>query len=642
MFLRAPLFRLSRGLFLCATIALTANTYAQQENASQENLPEEEALDGDEALESVRTFFLTNPSGALIDPMLRRTADLQATLESFGRFRSIFLPAISAIHAKANQKIADDLAAARRKIRHNSTKTLEDRALILEGKLQLAQKFQSILGNWQVVADALYDKEAFQELIDQAKSLIETGISHDLKPSWMEASRLAGFSNSMSEHPAGHGIDLSAAVKIVPRGPSFLHGQYRERHGAHTRPVMEMDRHHGSSNPDVKMANWGNIISKALQVPLHRGYEPFMQGNYTGALAEVAAHPEEIGAMKLYEDARNEAIEASRGFFWVFYLLGEGESTLAYDAFVKAIGDMNAASRRLRKLIQLVPDGSFYLYTFQNLVSLPLFVLDFKEGYLETIQAMWVSLNKQQPGSSSYYAQMLALTNKVFEPALGSLYLMVYGFGTKPRAGWAMGHAHHTYNIVQYLTYALPQLLNHYKGFVDTALDKVGLSHDSSYRLPVTAASMLGGHFALVALYAGKMGVGPQRAVRLYAPYAVKVLLIDALSSNVLTTALGRPVNLLTSIPATSVVAVLAGARALAANAHHTGHGHGHHSDATQTHGSATASASTHAAAVPAVRRMSVMRVLPLMVGALAFDFRGALTSLWSDGSSAAEDADEL
>ncbi len=608
MFLRAPLLRLSRGLLFCATIALTTNTHAQ--DIPIEDVPIEVGSNEEkdmQAMEAVRSFFLANPSGALISPMLSRLADLKPSIDSFGRFRHIFLPAIRAIQSKAHKKITEDLTTARRKVKHNSTRTLEERVEVLEVKQELSKDFSLILENWQKIAEAHFDKHSFQEVINQAKTLTETELCRDLKAHWMEAGRVAGFSNSMSEHPAGHGLDLGAAVKLVPRGPSFLYGQDRESfHGKARRPVMEMDRHHGGSNPDVKMANWGNIFSKVFQVPLHRGYQPFINGNYSGAAAEILAHRDEIGLIKLYEDAQNEAIEASRGVFWVFYLLGEGETTLAYDAFIKAIGDMNASSRRLRKLIQLLPNGSFWLYSFQNLASLPLFALDFNEGYLETIQAMWASLAKQQPGTSAYYAQMMTLTNKVFEPAIGSLYLLVYGFGNKPRTGWAMSRAHHTYNLIQYVTYALPQLLNHYKSFADSALDKVGLTHDSSYRLPVTAASVIGSHLFLVAVYNGRMGERPQHAVRTYAPYAVKVLLIDTLSSSVLTTALGRPINLIRSVPATAVLAILAGARNLAGGG------------------------------------IGGMRALPLFVGALAYDFRDAAKSLWQTNSPSQDTTDEL
>lgn len=69
----------------------------------------------------------------------------------------------------------------------------------------------------------------------------------------------------------------------------------------------------------------------------------------------------------------------------------------------------------------------------------------------------------------------MTLAIKVFEPILCAFHLTIFGFGRDIRPGWEHGFVRQAYNLVQYVTYALPQTVLHEKILADKIIDALGI-----------------------------------------------------------------------------------------------------------------------------------------------------------------------
>lgn len=392
-------------------------------------------------------------------------------------------------------------------------------ALLPQDKLLVEFLSQALMAgnkNHSAVVDTWVSKTQL-DIIKDAKELVAGDDLKRLEHHWIKSNRLTGFSNSLSKHTAAHGVDLQAMLKLLPEGPLL---QCTLGH-------MEMNRHSPDTNALVKMSNWGAVMSTALQVPLYAGLEQVQAGNFSGALAEIAAHRDQVGVFILAKDFTDEIAEAFRELYWFYLLSVYQERYLAYKAGVGWLGDLHTGSRKLRKFINLIPSGHALGITFQNALAVPLFVLDFKDGYLYSIQDRYESLMKRELGSGEYYSEAMSLLLKVVEPALATSHLIVFGFGKKPKAGFGGGYLHQAQNFLQYSTFALPQAWLHCR-----VLSKVLTQSEIAPLLPFAAIGML---------YRGWFGKSAMESVKYAAPTGLKVILAESLLSSVIGAAAGDP-----------------------------------------------------------------------------------------------------
>lgn len=472
---------------------------------------------------SLFAYFESRPAGSLIQPFLERISTTGESAQDLHNIRVLLIPAIVAGNQHTIAKLEKDIV---RLTKEGNTKGVESRKIALD----FAKRLDDMAKSW---AD-----KSLTAMAEEATEFLTLIKDTELSAQWIAANRLAGFTNSLSTHVTSHGVDLQAATKMAPNGIMLLYGQNQatDHHGKKVN-LYEMHRHLGANNELVKYASWGNIFATGLKVPAHYGAESFKAGNYTQALKDIYAHSDEFGALKLYDDGKNEVTEALRGLFWVSMLVSHKEMTLAKDATIKWIGELGPASRRLRKFIQLNPHGNLYLFTFQNSIAVPMFVLDFKEGYLGVLWEQWESLQQKEPWTGDYYAEALNMALTSVTPFMAALHLYIFGFGKNLRDGMEGCYAHLLYNFFQYITYGLIQSYFHINMFSGWVASHFTAEAGARAIAHVTAALLT--TIGAIKVYDGGFGDGPRAFAQTYIPMGVKILLADNVISNIVGAAIG-------------------------------------------------------------------------------------------------------
>ncbi|MBH1989388.1 MAG: hypothetical protein I8H75_01565 [Myxococcaceae bacterium] len=315
--------------------------------------------------------------------------------------------------------------------------------------------------------DQLIAKNETIDWHSDVDTLLESLNAKQWTRSWHKANQIAGYSNSLSIHTTAWGLDLNGLIKVLPFGPLPI-----------TEGNLERARHSSELNDAVKVSLWGNFIATTLKIPFHT----FDFSDSDQFLESFQQNAGEIGLVIIGKDILAEMVEILRQPYYAAEFLRYGELSLAGDSLIKALSDLQQSSRRLRKFIGLVPNGNEFLIAFQNTLSLPIFFLDYEDSYVDQIKHRYASLQEQPYGSAKYYAELNSLAIKAFEPILASLHLLTHGLGTKSKANWKCGRAHHVLNLCQYATGAL--LVSGMTSYAISELVKDSMAQTSAALLP--------------------------------------------------------------------------------------------------------------------------------------------------------------
>lgn len=360
------------------------------------------------------------------------------------------------------------------------------------------------------------------DLSTDVDDLVENLEEH--KHAWVHSNQIAGYSNSLSVHAAALGIDLNGLTKVLPYGPfPLLSGK------------MEKGRHSPDMNDCVRFSNWGTFIATLLEIPVHK----LDFSNMTSLLTSIDENRNSIGAYRIFQDVGSELGESTRQLYYVGTFLTMDEYFLAGDSLIKWLGDLQQVSRRLRKFIALVPNGQSSVIAFQNILSIPLFILDHEDSYRTQLIARYNSLQKRPFGSEKYYAELNSLALKAVEPLLAGLHLASHGFSTDVQPKWKYSRVHHTLNVVQYATNTFIVVCTS-----SYAMSILVLPSEVTETLPGLLFAIALPATAQAALHKGTFGTAALDTFKRTSNIGLKLLMVDSFASNVFKVATGHEPSL--------------------------------------------------------------------------------------------------